>query len=99
MSARSGPRSRGATGRRPASRTRSSSRWRRRSRPCGRCRATRTFDFAFIDADKTNYRLYYEEVLKRTSPGGLILIDNVLWNGAVIDGNSDRRYAGDSRAQ
>jgi caffeoyl-CoA O-methyltransferase len=42
-------------------------------------------DFAFIDADKTNYRLYYEEVLKRTRPGGLILIDNVLWNGAVID--------------
>ncbi len=42
-------------------------------------------DFAFIDADKTNYRLYYEEVLKRTRPNGLILIDNVLWNGAVID--------------
>jgi caffeoyl-CoA O-methyltransferase len=42
-------------------------------------------DFAFIDADKTNYRIYYEEVLKRTRAGGLILIDNVLWNGAVID--------------
>ncbi len=42
-------------------------------------------DFAFIDADKTNYRLYYEEVLERTRAGGLILIDNVLWNGAVID--------------
>jgi predicted O-methyltransferase YrrM len=42
-------------------------------------------DFAFIDADKTNYRLYYEEVLKRARPNGLILIDNVLWNGAVID--------------
>ena len=42
-------------------------------------------DFAFIDADKTNYRAYYEEVLKRTRAGGLILIDNVLWNGAVID--------------
>jgi predicted O-methyltransferase YrrM len=42
-------------------------------------------DFAFIDADKSNYRLYYEEVLKRTRPGGLILIDNVLWSGAVID--------------
>ena len=42
-------------------------------------------DFAFIDADKTNYHLYYEEVLKRTRPNGLILIDNVLWNGAVID--------------
>jgi caffeoyl-CoA O-methyltransferase len=42
-------------------------------------------DFAFIDADKTNYRIYYEEVLKRMRPNGLILIDNVLWNGAVID--------------
>ena len=42
-------------------------------------------DFAFIDADKTNYRIYYEEVLKRKRPNGLILIDNVLWNGAVID--------------
>lgn len=42
-------------------------------------------DFAFIDADKTNYRIYYEEVLKRMRVGGLILIDNVLWNGAVID--------------
>src|ERR1700688_4448947 len=45
----------------------------------------RPIDFAFIDADKSNYRLYYEEVLKRTRSGGLILIDNVLWNGAVID--------------
>ncbi len=42
-------------------------------------------DFAFIDADKTNYRAYYEEVLKRMRAGGLILIDNVLWSGAVID--------------
>lgn len=42
-------------------------------------------DFAFIDADKTNYRSYYEEVLTRTRVGGLILIDNVLWSGAVID--------------
>jgi caffeoyl-CoA O-methyltransferase len=44
-----------------------------------------TFDFAFIDADKTNYRHYYEEVLRRTRAGGLILVDNVLWDGAVID--------------
>jgi caffeoyl-CoA O-methyltransferase len=47
--------------------------------------STHAIDFAFIDADKSNYRLYYEEVLKRTRTGGLILIDNVLWNGAVID--------------
>jgi caffeoyl-CoA O-methyltransferase len=43
------------------------------------------FDFAFIDADKTNYRTYYEEIVRRSRPGALILIDNVLWNGAVID--------------
>jgi caffeoyl-CoA O-methyltransferase len=46
---------------------------------------TARFDLAFIDADKTNYSTYYEEILKRTRPGGLILVDNVLWSGAVID--------------
>src|SRR5882762_8280217 len=44
-----------------------------------------TFDFAFIDADKPNYAIYYEEILKRMRSSGLILIDNVLWNGAIID--------------
>jgi caffeoyl-CoA O-methyltransferase len=44
-----------------------------------------SFDFAFIDADKSNYRAYYEHCLKRTRPNGLILIDNVLWSGRVID--------------
>ena len=44
-----------------------------------------TFDFAFIDADKSSYRIYYEEILRRLRRDGLILIDNVLWNGAVID--------------
>jgi caffeoyl-CoA O-methyltransferase len=44
-----------------------------------------TFDFAFIDADKTNYGTYYEHALKLVRPGGLIAIDNVLWNGQVID--------------
>jgi predicted O-methyltransferase YrrM len=43
------------------------------------------FDFAFIDADKPSYDAYYEEILARTRPGGLILIDNVLWNGKVVD--------------
>ena len=46
---------------------------------------TTRFDFAFIDADKANYRNYYEECLKRMRPDGLILIDNVLWSGKVID--------------
>ncbi len=44
-----------------------------------------SFDFAFIDADKENYRLYYEEILKRMRRDGLILIDNVLWYGRVVD--------------
>ena len=43
------------------------------------------FDFAFIDADKTGYRTYYEEILRRLRPGGLIAIDNVLWGGAIVD--------------
>ncbi len=47
------------------------------------------FDFAFIDADKENYRNYYERCLELLRPGGLIAVDNVLWNGAVAD-PSDR---------
>jgi caffeoyl-CoA O-methyltransferase len=43
------------------------------------------FDFAFIDADKTGYRDYYEEILPRLRPNGLILFDNVLWMGSVLD--------------
>ncbi len=45
----------------------------------------RTLDFAFIDADKTSYQSYYEELLPRIRPNGLILFDNVLWMGQVID--------------
>jgi caffeoyl-CoA O-methyltransferase len=47
--------------------------------------ATTQFDMAFIDADKPNYRHYYEEILKRLRPNGLILFDNVLWMGQVLD--------------
>lgn len=42
------------------------------------------FDFGFIDADKGNYLAYYEEILRRLRPGGLIAIDNVLWSGQVL---------------
>jgi predicted O-methyltransferase YrrM len=45
----------------------------------------KTFDFAFIDADKSNYYSYYERALQLVRPGGLIAIDNVLWSGAVAD--------------
>jgi caffeoyl-CoA O-methyltransferase len=45
-------------------------------------------DFAFIDADKTGYRDYYEEILARMRPSGLILFDNVLWMGQVLDASS-----------
>jgi predicted O-methyltransferase YrrM len=43
------------------------------------------FDFAFIDADKENYDAYYERVLPLLRPGGLVLIDNVLWGGSVAE--------------
>lgn len=46
-----------------------------------------TFDFAFIDADKSNYDTYYEQALQLVRPGGLIAIDNVLWSGRVADSN------------
>ncbi|MGE0160346.1 MAG: class I SAM-dependent methyltransferase [Gemmatimonadales bacterium] len=43
------------------------------------------FDFAFIDADKANYDVYYELCLQLVRPGGLIVVDNVLWSGKVAD--------------
>ena len=44
-----------------------------------------TFDMAFIDADKESYKIYYEKCLELLRPGGLILIDNVLWYGRPAD--------------
>lgn len=44
-----------------------------------------SFDLAFIDADKSNYWNYYERALVLLRPGGSIAVDNVLWNGSVID--------------
>lgn len=46
-----------------------------------------TFDFIFIDADKTNYLSYYQRAYQLVRPGGLIAIDNVLWSGDVADPN------------
>lgn len=44
-----------------------------------------TFDFAFIDADKVNYQAYFDSALELVRPGGLIVVDNVLWHGRVLD--------------
>jgi caffeoyl-CoA O-methyltransferase len=43
------------------------------------------FDMVFIDADKMNYKEYYERSLKLLDKGGLIIVDNVLWHGEVVD--------------
>jgi predicted O-methyltransferase YrrM len=43
------------------------------------------FDLVFIDADKANYLAYYEATLAKLAPDGVILVDNVLWSGRVLD--------------
>ena len=43
------------------------------------------FDFVFLDADKTGYPDYYEQILPRMKPNALLLIDNILMGGAVVD--------------
>lgn len=48
-----------------------------------------SFDFAFVDAVKTEYQAYLEILHRLVRPGGLILVDNVLWNGNVIDESAD----------
>jgi len=50
-------------------------------------------DMVFIDADKTNYSNYYEAVMPLVSPGGLIVADNVLWSGRVLNPQSDDDHA------
>jgi caffeoyl-CoA O-methyltransferase len=47
------------------------------------------FDFAFIDADKTGYPDYYDEILPRMRAGGLLLLDNMLQGGRVLDASLD----------
>ena len=54
-----------------------------------------SFDFTFIDADKTNYPHYYERCLALLRVGGLVAVDNVLWGGAVLD---RRRRDADTKA-
>jgi predicted O-methyltransferase YrrM len=49
-----------------------------------------TFDLIFIDADKENYSLYFDLIIDKVSNGGLILADNVLWSGKVLDAKPDK---------
>jgi caffeoyl-CoA O-methyltransferase len=49
-----------------------------------------TFDFAFLDADKMGYPAYYDLIVPRLQPGGLLLMDNVLLGGRVVDADDER---------
>jgi predicted O-methyltransferase YrrM len=60
--------------------------------------AAGTFDLAFIDADKKSYDLYYERAFALVRPGGVILLDNVLWGGAVADPADHERQTETLRA-
>jgi len=52
------------------------------------------FDLAFIDGDKTEYIAYYESIVPRMRPGGLIVADNVLWGGKVLRDGTDKETSG-----
>jgi len=51
---------------------------------------TETIDMVFIDADKRNYSLYYDLVIDKVKSGGLIIADNVLWSGKILDLEKNR---------
>ncbi len=52
-----------------------------------------TVDFAYLDADKTGYPDYYEEIVRRLAPGGLLAVDNVLMGGRILDAEPDEGTA------
>jgi caffeoyl-CoA O-methyltransferase len=51
------------------------------------------FDFVFLDADKINYPQYYDLILPRLEPGGLMVIDNVFWSGDAVNNNGEKGRA------
>jgi caffeoyl-CoA O-methyltransferase len=53
----------------------------------------RQIDLSFIDADKERYPVYYEEIVQRTRPGGILIFDNMLWSGKVVDPRDDTARA------
>lgn len=55
--------------------------------------AAETFDLAFVDADKTGYAAYVEELYGRMTPNGVVLLDNTLWSGQVLDPQTDDDHA------
>ena len=78
-----------STGSGPGSPTASICGSRPRSTRCRTLPEAETIDIAFIDADKPNYANYFEELLPRLRPNGVILVDNVLWGGRVVDADAD----------
>jgi len=58
-----------------------------------------TFDFVFLDADKINYPRYYDIILPRLESGGLLVIDNVLWDGEVVEANTEKSHAIDKMSK
>jgi caffeoyl-CoA O-methyltransferase len=55
--------------------------------------AVETFDLAFVDADKTGYAAYVEELYARMTPNGVVLLDNTLWSGRVLEPRSEDDHA------
>ena len=52
-----------------------------------------SFDFVFLDADKINYPEYYQMIMPRLEPGGMMVVDNVFWDGKVVHKEGDKAKA------
>jgi predicted O-methyltransferase YrrM len=65
---------------------------------CAKPEERETFDFAFIDADKANTNTYFEACLKLLRPGGILAVDNMLWQGRVLAAEAERDEHGEKGA-